>query len=63
MKLVKDNSIGLGLSNSKLFIDALNGKIKFLKSEPGETQLLVSIPVKLSNTFIRCTNSVNRQIE
>ena len=25
MKLVKDNSIGLGLSNSKLFTDAQNG--------------------------------------
>ena len=37
MKLVKDNSIGLGLSNSKIFTDALNGQILFLKCEPGDT--------------------------
>lgn len=47
MKLVKDNAIGLGLSNSKIFTEAQNGQIRFLKSDPGDTQLLFSIPVKL----------------
>lgn len=37
MKLVKDNSIGLGLTNSKIFTEAQNGEIKFLKSDPGDT--------------------------
>ena len=37
MNLVKDNSIGLGLSNSKIFTDVQNGVIRFLKSDPGDT--------------------------
>ena len=53
LKNVQDNGIGIGLSNSKIFADALNGEIKFIKHETGDTQLFLSIPVILNTSFNR----------
>ena len=45
LKLVKHHGIGLGLSNSKSFINFLGGSIRITKSEPGHTELQFSIPL------------------
>ena len=37
MRLVKDNSLGVGLSCSKKIINAMGGDISFIRNDPGNT--------------------------
>lgn len=62
LKNVQDNGIGLGLSNSKIFTDALNGEIKFLKHERGNTQLFLSIPVLQDNSSNRAKIGSSKRV-
>lgn len=43
---VKDHSIGLGLANSALFADVLDGKLELVSSDEDGTKILLSIPVE-----------------
>ena len=58
MRLVKDNSIGLGLSCSKVLTNKLGGEVKLVQSQPRLTVFKFHIPVKCSaNTqslAVRC---------
>ena len=45
MKLVKHNSIGVGLNCSQLLAKSLKGEIVLLNSKPGTFAIQVSIPV------------------
>ena len=47
LKLVKHHSIGLGLSNSKVFMNFVGGKIQITKSGVGHTEVTLRIPVQL----------------
>lgn len=47
LKLVKHHSIGLGLSNSKVFMNFVGGKIHITKCGVGRTEVTVKIPVQL----------------
>ena len=47
MSKVKDNAIGVGLSCSKIILESLGGTINLIKSQPGETQFAICIPVDI----------------
>jgi len=49
MRHVKDKGIGVGLSSSKILTDALKGQICLVQSQPGLTEIKVSIPVRILN--------------
>ena len=46
MRLVKDNSIGLGLSCSKVLTKKLGGEVKLVQSQPKLTVFKFHIPIK-----------------
>ena len=47
LKLVKHHGIGLGLSNSKSFINFLGGSIRITKSEPARShRVVIQHPIK-----------------
>ena len=59
MSKVKDNSIGIGLSCSKLIIQAMKGSIKVLDSKPGKSSIQVKIPVNVQNFDCNSKSELN----
>ena len=51
MQLVKHNSIGVGLNCSKILTESLGGQINFIKTEPGDLSIKVSLPVKVLSSI------------
>ena len=49
LKLVKHHGIGLGLSNSKVFMNFLGGKIGVTSSVPGHTEVTFTMPVQVDS--------------